>query len=251
MDSDMNSFFQNIQTENNRLTDLVTDMEAEVFRVTQQCIQLEAALTKQKKFHRKYAEDVAITEDNRNADFKEEKRSLNGQIQTLTKVKRQLDKDLDFYKKAYQELCIEEEMVRNEEESTTTKRQPVKNSSQRRSSAENITTSVVSMANVQIKLPKCHHKSSKVLVKISEKYVLENKKLKSKVDSLNSIVRILKAKSQQFENLKKKISNKKLKFVEDSNELALLVDSSQRKNKSIFTPEILAKIGELSKYKFE
>lgn len=246
MDSDMNTFFQKIQAENNKLTELVTDLEGEVFRITQQCGQLEAALAKQKKFHRKYAEDMVTTEDNRTADFKEEKRSLVEQIQSLTKVNRQLDKDLDFYKKAYQELCIEDE-----EERTASKRQPVKNTSQRRASAENITTSVASMANVQIKLSECQHKSSKVLSKMLEKFMMENKKLKSKVESLNSSVRILKAKSQQFENLKKKINNKKLKFVEDSNELTLLVDSSQRKNKLIFTPEILAKIGELSKYKFE
>lgn len=246
MDSDMNTFFQNIQAENNKLTELVTDLEGEVFRITQQCGQLEAALAKQKKFHRKYAEDVVTTEDNRIADFKEEKRSLVEQIQSLTKVKRQLDKDLDFYKKAYEELCIEDK-----KESTTSKRQPEKSTSQRRASAENIATSVPSMANVKVKLSECQHKSSKVLSKMTEKYVIENKKLKSKVDSLNSTVRILKAKSQQFENLKKKINNKKFKFVEDSNELAVLVDSSQRKNKSIFTPEILAKISELSKYKFE
>lgn len=245
MDSDMNTFIQAIQAENNRLTELVTDLEGEVFQTTQQRGQLETALAKQKKFHRKYAEDVVTTEDNRIADFKEEKRSLVEQIQSLTKGKRQSDKDLDFYKKAYQEVCIEDE-----KESTMPRRQPVMNTSQRRASAENKTTSVAPMANMQINT-ECRHKSSKVLSKMLEKYVMENKKLKSKVESLNSIVRILKAKSIQFENLKKKINNKKLKFIEDSNELALLVDSSQRKNKSIFTPEILAKMGELSEYKFE
>lgn len=166
------------------------------------------------------------------------------QITLLTKEKRQLDKDLDFYKKAYQEMSMEEQ-----KESTASKqRQPV-NVIQPKTSAANINNSTASMAIV--KLSECQHKSSKMLAKMLEKFMMENKKLKLKAASLSSSVRILKTKCTQFENLKKKINNKKNKFVEDSTELVLLIDSSQRKNKDIFTSEILGKIGELSKYKFE
>ncbi len=69
----MDSFLKTIQTENDKLTELVTDLEAEIFRITQQYGQLEAALAKQKKFHRKYADDVDTTEETRIADFKEKK----------------------------------------------------------------------------------------------------------------------------------------------------------------------------------
>lgn len=79
--------------------------------------------------------------------------------------------------------------------------------------------------------------------------MVENKKLKSKIDGLNATIRSLKVKNQKLENFKKKIDNKKLKFCQDSNELALLVKSTEQTNEEIFTPEILAALGELSKYR--
>lgn len=58
----MDTFFQSIESENNSLSEQVTDFEAEILRLNQENSVLEKALENQKKFHRKYAEDAVVSE---------------------------------------------------------------------------------------------------------------------------------------------------------------------------------------------
>lgn len=88
MDSNMASFFQGIEAENTSLTELVSNLQTEVSRLNAQVSDLEKALDKQKKFHRKYAEDVETAENNRIADFKLEKRSFVEEKKTLINENR-------------------------------------------------------------------------------------------------------------------------------------------------------------------
>lgn len=254
MYSDTNNFFQSIETENSSLNELCSNLETEVTRLNIQVTDLEKALAKQKKFHRTFAEDVVTAENSRIADFKQEKRGLIEENKSLKKTNRQLSKDADFYKKAYDELTKEEEATASAIPHRKSPKTP-------RLSASLLTSaSALTSASTQptspatfrgtISIADCTHKSSKALSKISERLMLENKKLKSKIETLNVTIRMLKKKNQQLENFKKKVDNKKLKFSQDSDELALLIDSTEQTNEEVFTPEILAKLGELSRYKF-
>lgn len=90
-----------------------------------------------------------------------------------------------------------------------------------------------------------------MLSQLSDKLIVENKKLKVKVEGLNATIKILKSKNVKLENFKKNIDNKKVKFSKDSDELALLVKSTETKNKTVFNPAVLAKLGELSVYNSE
>lgn len=78
---------------------------------------------------------------------------------------------------------------------------------------------------------------------------MENKKLKIKVENLNETIKVLKAKNKKLETFKQKIDNKKLQFCQDADKFKNLVEVTEKKNKTTFTPEILAQLGELSVYK--
>lgn len=250
MESNIDNFFQSIEIENNSLTDHVTTIETENFRLNQQVVDLEKALEKQKKFHRKYAEDVVVTENLRIQDFKEEKRTLIDENKSLIKANRQLTKELTFYKKTFEEMTKADELSSNP---PTNQRTP--NKSRKSASAPSPPTitsrmtksTATSMMNAtdssQTNAFERSHKSSKVLSQISEKLLAENKKLKGRTETLNATIKILKSKNQKLENFKKKIDHKKLKFAQDSDELAFLVNSTESKNKTTFTPEILVKLG--------
>lgn len=243
MDSDTNSFFQSIEAENKSLNERCSNLETEVTHLNIQVSDLEKALAKQKKFHRKFAEDAVTAENSRVVDFNQEKRGLIEENKSLIKANRQLSEDVDFYKKAFEELTKEEE--------TTGSAIPHRKSPKTTDiSALASTSTSPATSRASISITNCTHKSSKVLSKISEKLMLESKKLKSKIETLNATIRNLKKKNQQLENFKKKIDNKKLKFSQDSDELALLIESTEQTNEEVFTPEILAKLGELSRYKF-
>lgn len=253
MDSDTNSFFQSIETENNSLRELNTNLETEVTHLNIQASDLEKALTKQKKFHRKFAEDAITAENSRVADFKQEKRGLIDDNKSLIKVNRQLSKDVDFYKKAHEELTKENETT----DSAISYRKSPKTTRLAASASTSASTQLTSPALLpratlpgSISNADCKHKSSKVLSKISEKLMLENKKLKSKMETLNATIRVLKTKNQRLEDFKQKVDKKKLKFSQDADELALLIDSTEQTNEEVFTLKILAELGELSRYKF-
>lgn len=101
----MNIFFESIETENTILTEKVVSLETENFRLNQQLVELQKALDKQTKYHRKFTEDMEATEKIRTQDFKEEKRSLTEGNKLLTKENRQLSKVCSFYKNAFEELA--------------------------------------------------------------------------------------------------------------------------------------------------
>lgn len=252
----MNNFFQSIESENNSLLEQVTNFEAEIFLLTEENSKLEKALDKQKKLHRKYAEDLVVSENIRVQDFKEEKRALVEQNKLLLKETRQLTKDVSFYKKGFEELVKEDEAAKRLNQTTAMNREQQIASAPYSPPARITRTSSVATSTMKaigsstIYSSESKHKSSKVLSQISQKLLVENKKIKMKLDSLNKTIKILKSKNQKLEDFKKKIENKKLKFLQDSDELALLVKSTETTNGTTFTPEVLAKLGQLSKYEY-
>ncbi len=215
----MNQYLKNIESENSVLHEQVNSLDSEVFSLKQQVSELEKALEKQKKFHRKFVEEVDATERLRTQDFKEEKSGLNNRIKSLVNEKRQLSIDCTFYKKSYNELIKEKESI---------------DRSNDRATARTKSPAVVS------------ERSSKVLSQLSEKILAENQKLKVKVEGLNRTIRILKSKNVKLENFKTKIENKKSKNFQDCQELARLVKSTETNNGSVFNPAVLAKLGQLS-----
>lgn len=94
---------------------------------------------------------------------------------------------------------------------------------------------------------RCNFRSSKTLLKVNERLYIENKKYKLNISRLSSTVVFLKRKINQLENYKKKMINIRLQSLHDINELNRLAELTESKNKDIYTPEILAKLDELSK----
>lgn len=266
MDSSMETFFESISTENNSLTTQVNDLESERINLSQRVIDLEKALDKQTKLHRKYVEDVDVTEKLRIDDFKVEKRNLSEQIKLLTKQTRQQTKDLDFFKNAYEEVVKEndniafyktayEELIKENQGSSNSSRttraspQAVPSRPFPKSLAETSPALLATTLTSKLSSSGGRHKSSKVLSQLSEKLLMENKKLKIKVDNHNETIRVLKAKNKKLESFKQKIDKKKLQFCHETEELKNLLKLTERKNKTTYTPEILAELGELSIYK--
>lgn len=219
---------ENEDIETMHFSNSIKDLEAENNCLMERVNQLEKTLDKERKFHRKFSDDIAASEAVRHADFRKEKRDMVEQNKSLAKENRQLKKDKDFYKNEHDKLAKEEKS-----------KQPITASS---SKATRRSASQANVSNVCT----CTHKSSKVLSAVNTKLFEENKKLKFKINNLNGIIAILKKKNLQLENFRTKVDNKKAKFCQDSEELARLVDSSLTKNKHTFNPEALVMLGRFS-----
>lgn len=236
MESSMNIVMEDMECENTQLHDLLRDKEAETEHLHEKISMLEKALEKEKKFHRKYADEVAANEAIQIADFKKEKQSYQEDIKTLKKTNRQLVKDVAFYKKAHEELASNEPIV------ATASNSPRKGPSQTsESESQTVASSIRPGVGKQ--------KGSKEVIKINLSLFEENKKLQSKMCDINSTLAVLKKKNKQLENFRSKIENKKSKFCRDTEELERLIDLSKTKNKDKFTPRVLDMLGNLAKNK--
>lgn len=232
----MDKVLEDIEFENNQLHNSLRDKDAEIQHLLDKISMLEKSREKEKKFHRKYAEEVSATEAIRIADFKKEKQSYQEEIKTLKKTNRQLGKDVAFYKKAHEELANNEPIL------VTTSNSPRKGPS-RSSDSESQTVA----SSLRPKVGK--QKSSKEVVKINLSLFEENKKLQSKICNINTALAVLKKKNKQLEDFRSKIENKKSKFCRDAEELERLIDLSKTKNKDKFTPRVLDMLGNLAKNK--
>lgn len=232
----MDIVMNEMECENNQLHDSLRNKETETQHLLEKISMLEKSLQKEKKFHRKYADEVATTEAIRIADFKKEKKSHQEEIKTLKKTNHQLVKDVEFYIKAHEELAKNEPIV------ATVSNSPQKGQSYTcESESQTVASSLRPIGKQKIQ------KSSKEVVKINLSLFEENKKLQSKICVINSTVAVLKKKNKQLENFRSKIENKKSKFCRDTEELELLIDLSKTKNKDKFTPRVLDMLGNLAK----
>lgn len=258
----MDDINQNLETENLGLIARVTEIEAENQNLNIEVAALRKSLEKQKNLYRKFSVDVEESERVRNQAFKSEKRSLLEENKSLVKKNRQLELDVSFYKKTYEELVREDGSALtnhpnqrspnvNEAFATGEERVHVKRLTRRQAtSTQESTSASVSECNRSPQVTpqaECKHKSSRALSKVNEKLFIENKKQKLKIDSLSATNLFLKTKNRQLENYKSKMINKKLKFSQEVDELDRLVASTNIYNKDVYTPEILAKLDELSK----
>lgn len=202
----MDIVIEDMESENNQLHESLIDKEAETQHLFGKISMLEKALEKEKKFHRKYVDEVVATEAIRIADFKKEKQSYREEIKTLKKTNRQLVKDVAFYKKAHEELANNEPIV------ATTSNSPGKGQS---NTCESESQTVASSLRPNVG----KQRSSKEVVKINLSLFEANKKLQSKICDINSTVAFLKKKNKELENFCSKIENKKSKFRRDAEEL--------------------------------
>ncbi len=264
---------QDLEIENYELIDRVTEIQNENQRLHQENATLQKALEKQKKFHRKFSDDVVESEQIRYQDFKSEKRSLIAENQVLVKENRQLSIDFKFYKKAYEEVSNEDKSIHTkhlsqrsdvdeglateppavqpghtirqtqrsevDEEVSTETRAVLPAPTKRQTRSANLSTSTLTFA--------CNHKSSRELTKVSEKLFTENKKLKVKNNALSATILILKKKNRSLEIDQQKMVNKKERYFQAAGELEWLAESSKIKNSDMFTPEVLFKISQFSK----
>ncbi len=232
-----------IEHENNQLHDSLKDKEVETCVLLEKIRMLENALEKEKKFHRKYADEVTDTETLRIADFKKEKQTYNKEINLLRKTNLRLVKDVAFYQKVFEEL---------ESERQTAKNSPPKAPAQTYESESQTYESETQTDSSRMRSSSSKQRSTKEVSKINLSLFDENKKLQSKVSDLNTtvVVAVLKKKIKQLEDFqKKKIETKKTRFCRDTEELERLVDSFKPKNKDKYTINVLNILGHLAKNK--
>lgn len=243
----------------------VTDFEIERGNLFQKVEALEKQLDRQKQFHRKFADDVIVSESIRNEDFAKEKRDLVEQNKELRKENRQFKKDVSFYKAAFEEVLKEDESAKQK------KPDQIRDKS---SSLEYIATTSIGLTVASVSassfLPelesnvrvsscaasqtdsvrslriKSKPHSSRVVSKIAEQLLLENKKLKEKVASLNTTVGVLKRKNKQLDNFQTKVEKKEIDHSKEHLELEALVASTKKTNKDIFNTKALAELEQLA-----
>lgn len=239
MDVNMEITMENLESENIELIDALKNLETENHILAGRLNMLEKKMEKEKKFHRKFADEVSASESLRSEDFRKEKQAIVEENKSFIRENRQLKKDVDFYKKAHAELTKEDELggIANSFKQIQNPRQePSLSKSTRASRFQSI-----------VYLPtNCTHKSAKVLGKTNDKLYEDNKKLRLKISSLNADAAILKRKIKQLENFKVKIDNKKAKFLQDSELLEEVVASTRTTNKDVYNSDVLAMFGKIS-----
>lgn len=239
MEPNMDVCMRNVERENEEMHESLRDLEADNQHLHNKIIMLEKALDKEKKFHRKFADDVTETEKVRNSQFKREKHEYVEENKSLRQNNKQLAKDVDFYKKAHEELA---NAVQSTVVQSTATNCPVP------SNTIESNPEVPEQASNYHRSSK-HQESSKKVIKNNAMLYEKNKKLESKIKDFRSIVSDLQKKNKQLENIRNKIDNKRSKFCEDSAELQRLVDLSRKKNRDTYTPEVLSMLGNLAKNK--
>lgn len=202
-------------------------LEAEKHSLTQQIKQLENGLDKEKKFHRKFVEDVIQSEEMRNLDFEKQRKELLEDKKRLLAENRQLTNDKSFYKTSYDSLMREEDL-KNKNHSNRTHSTSIPDSLSSNYSTAN------ESARESVSLPSINQqKKSKMISKLSEKIFEENKKLKLRTKKLTRDNASLRLKVKQLENFKSKIQNKTFQHEADKNELQNLFESTRRTNGQI------------------
>lgn len=227
----------------------VDGLEAEKHCLLQQIKQLESALDKEKKFHRKFVEDVLQSEEIRNQDFEKEKKELVKDKKRLTAENRQLTKDKLFYQSGFESLVEEKEDKTSSSPKNLSKSSPVSRETYNtRLSTTKLESSSTSPQCSTTKGPaKIRQSTSKAISKLSAKIFEDNKRLKLKVTKVTRDNASLRLKLKQLENLNDKMRTKNLQHDADQNELQNLFESTRRTNGQVYTPYILSKLGELSR----
>ncbi len=236
----MDKVINELEAENRQLIDRMLILEAENERVNHDNTAIAKALEKQKSLHRKFSEDVCESERKRNEYFASQKRSLSDENKALVKANRQLDKDVSFYKNAFEELSQKDKSVHIDHPS-------------QKPNVDDVMEETTPIPAVLTKSRTLRTKSilpssacSREVSKTSEKLFTENKKLQLKNKAQSATILLLKKKNQSLENFNVKMDNKKLKSATECEELKMLIDSTKVKNKDIFTTEILTKLGQFS-----
>lgn len=226
-------------------------LEAERHSLADQIKQLERALDKEKKFHRKFAEDVIQSEESRNLDFEKQRKELLEQNKKLVAVNRELTKENSFYKTSYDSLMKEEDSkdrYHSAHSSSSYSAHSSSNYSAHSSCISDSISSNYSTATESASLPsKSRIKKSKEISKLSEKIFEENRRLKMRNTKLARDNTSLRLKVKQLENFKNKIQNKTSQHEADKIELQSLFQSTRRTNGQIFNPLALSKLRELSR----
>lgn len=244
MEVDMEGVLESYDAENMRLNVSLTDLETENHHLQEKVTLLEKALDREKKFHRKYADEVGATEAIRIEDFRKEKRSLIEENKALTVKNRQLVKDVAFYKSAHEELAVEGPSKSTSAINSFQERSVNIGAYELRSTSKSET-----QTSNSCKLSSSVQKNSKAAIKANLIMFENNKKLKAKIVDIRATVAHLKKKNKQLENFRQKIENKKSKYGQDSLELEELVTSSQKKNEDTYTPDVLAMLRQLANNK--
>lgn len=191
------------------------NLQTERRRLIERKAELEKAIDEEKKVHQKFVENVAVSQKIQDRIFEKERRLLSEKKKELMEQNRQLTKDLSFHKQAYEKLVNKE-------------------------APANIEASLpVSSATVW------NPTSSKFVIKIDERLMEENEKLKLKVSSLSATIRVLQMENERLENWKSKMNEKEAKVSQQSEELTRHVDSTRKTNKETFTPAVLERLRQL------
>lgn len=204
---------------------------------------LEKALDKSKKLHRKFVEDVIDSEELRNQDFDRLKKELVAVNKRQATEIRELTKDTNFYEATCNALMKE----------TSTHADNLLESSSRVNEFPQTTDTLDVTANqATLQTGQATIRNVRKVIrsggkyKISTKLFEENKKIKQKNAKLTAANAHLRLRVKQLEHFKNKCKKITQQQVADQQELHNLLTSTTRTNREIFSPSALSQLGRFS-----
>lgn len=212
------------------------DWETEKHLLEVKIKELENALEKSKKFHRKFVDDVVESEEIRNQEFDRAKREFTENNKKQLAEIRELKKDKNFYEALSNNLIKEKE--------ASSKAASLKQSSivfEPIQPSKSSTAGNLRSASQQ----KTTRKTSDGSYKISTKLFEDNKKLKIKVSTLTRANATLRLQVKRLEDFKTKIKAGTVQQSDDQKYMGNLLASTTRTNSQIFNQIALSKLQKL------
>lgn len=222
-------------------TDDNWEVEKHLLKTTIQ--ELESALDKSKKFHRKFVDDVIESEEIRNQDFDRMKKELIAVNKRQVNEIRALTKDKKFYEDTCNAL-IEEKERSNTENSNQSPSVDKRIPQTKCSTNESLELTTKSRAG---RKRSCSDSKYKMSTKLFE----DNKKLKEKLSKVTKANATLRQRVKQLENFKSKIQSRNQQQATDQQELEDLLLSTTPINSQIFNSSALSQLDRFSRMQEE
>lgn len=225
----MNYYYENMDVEDN--------WESEKHLLETKIRDLEKALDKSKKLHKKFVDDVIESEELRNREFERTTRELKAINKKQAAQIRELTKDKSFYEATCNELMKEKEMsskaVHSKQLSTVF--EPFQQ-----------TKSKTAASSKSSSAPRNERKTTRGAsnYKISTKLFEDNKKLKEKVLKLTQANATLRQQVQRLENANLKMKSGKEQKQADQQKIRDLLVTTTKTNSQIFNQLALSKLDE-------
>lgn len=213
--------------------DVGESWETEKYLLETKIKDLQNALEKSKKFHKKFVDDAIESEEIRNRGFERMKIELKAINKQQIAQIRELTKDKSFYESTCNELMKEKEISSKIDHS--------KQSSTVFEPFQQIKCATAESSKF-LSIPSAERKNIRGASKV--KLFEDNKKLRDKIKELTKTNATLRQQVKRLENIKLKMKNKKEQQQADQQKIKELMVPATRTNSQIFNQLALTKLDE-------